>query len=216
MSTKSVRNRLKGHRSGQTTVEFALAFIIVAMGIFGVIDVAHAVFEEHGLTRAAEAIARDLSVTSGPLDASAITAAISDAHTKSQIDFNTLATTTLTTGVMSGSDCVTGTGGTPCQKLTNCPVAIVNSQCTDPSANGKGWVDVIGTPSLCNGSTKTAVPQLGDCLALSKNDQNITDQVQVKITINNYGPHTTFFNSFPISTVSSSASSETNGYLQGN
>jgi Flp pilus assembly protein TadG len=198
------------HQAGQSTVEFALAFIFVALGIFGVIDVAHAVYEQHGLTRATEVIAHDLSVAPpGPFNASAIGAAVNDARSKSQIDFNTTATSNLTTGVMSGSDCVAGSSGTACQKLSNC-TTIVDDQCTDPSANGMGWVDVIGIPSLCNADTSDA---LLDCKDLS---QQNTDQVQVKITINNYGPHTTFFNSFPINTVSASSSSETNAYLQGN
>jgi Flp pilus assembly protein TadG len=186
------------NRSGQATVEFALAFILVAMGTFGVIDVSHAVYEEHGLNHAAEVIAHDLSVTtSGALNASTAQTDIGDAQNKSQISFDTSAPTlTVSNGVLNGHECTTNestsTVASACQKLSN------------------GDVAIIGIPSLCNGVDD---PTLLNCAGGT--EPNYTDQVEVTLTIKNFGPHTTYFNSFPVNTVTASATSETNAYLAG-
>jgi hypothetical protein len=200
MHTIAAILRYRREQRGQSTVEFALAFIFVAMGVFGVIDVAHAVYEQHGLGRAAEVVAHDLSVTAGALNTTVAATDIGDAHIKSQVDFDlsTPSTSSLVkNGVLQNNDCIAYTGSgsspSPCQKMSN------------------GDVAIIGIPSLCNGATSDS--DLTNCGSLEPN--NYTSQVQVTITIKNFGPHTTYFNSFPVNTVTATSTSETNAYLEG-
>lgn len=50
-----------GDAPGQAMVEFVLCFLIFILFVFGIIDISRLIFDEHGLTRATEAIAHTLA-----------------------------------------------------------------------------------------------------------------------------------------------------------
>src|SRR5579871_5746821 len=49
-------------RRGQATVEFSLAFFMIALGVFGAIDASRYLFTRHDLSRAAEVIAHEVAL----------------------------------------------------------------------------------------------------------------------------------------------------------
>jgi Flp pilus assembly protein TadG len=78
-------------------VEFSLAIFVFILGVVGLIDVGRAIYDEHGLTRAAESIAHSLvlqyaTVTNFPGSQSALTdtltTTIQQAHAQSDTGLN--------------------------------------------------------------------------------------------------------------------------------
>lgn len=78
-------------------VEFSLAILIFLLGVIGVIDVARALFDEHGLTRAAESISHTLTIdyatvpnfpSSQAALVSASSTAVQSAHAQSDTGLN--------------------------------------------------------------------------------------------------------------------------------
>ena len=58
--------------AGQASTEFVIGFMVLALLVFGLIDVTRAVFTTHGLTRSAEAIAHNLALLDSTIPPTAI------------------------------------------------------------------------------------------------------------------------------------------------
>jgi Flp pilus assembly protein TadG len=98
-------------------VEFSLAIFVFILAVVGTIDIARAIFDEHGLTRAAESLAHTMvldyaTVQNFPGSQSALTdaasTAIQQAHAQSDTGLNSA---TLSLGGGSGYQLLSNSGG---------------------------------------------------------------------------------------------------------
>lgn len=115
---------------GQGTVEFSLAFLLIALGIFGGLDVSRSVFLTHNLTRSAQVIARDLALGSNttpqtPLCQVDIASAIAHGQQQGNRSFDP----------------------TPPTFPSPCPAS--SGTCTQRVQNASGSIAIVGTPDLC-------------------------------------------------------------------
>lgn len=134
-------------RPGQTTVEFALAFSIFALLMFGVIEVGRAVYEKQALARAAETMVNTLAqadarngVPVQPVP-SAVSAAIAQANVTADLGLSTSYPSSA--GIGSG---YYNAGSRTCVTLANGGIS-TNPPC-EFASNLDGHVVIVGLPDL--------------------------------------------------------------------
>lgn len=116
---------------GQATIEFALAIIFILFSIFGGLDVARAVYTQHGLNRAAEAIAQSVAMGSStspqtPVCQLNLASLIASARKQANVTFASDAPSCLSVSCPAAS-------GTTSQQITST----------------SGGVSITGVPDLC-------------------------------------------------------------------
>jgi Flp pilus assembly protein TadG len=130
----NVRALVRRCRRGQATVEFSLAFFMIALGTFGAIDASRYLFTRHDLSRAAEVMAHEYSsytVAMGTL--------LQDGQQRSGLGFSTATPTDPVNGnwdAASQTCTATGLSSGTCQVRTNANVTIVGvPSLDDPTYN---------------------------------------------------------------------------------
>lgn len=145
---------LRSARRGQATAEFAIAFSIFALLMFGVIEAGRAIYEKDALARAAETMVQTLAqadVRSGmPMQptAAAVSAAIAQANQTADLNLSTaypFTTLANPTGITGGNyDPVNRI----CVPSTTLPPPPSTWQSCEFATNLDGHVLIIGIPYL--------------------------------------------------------------------